>query len=292
MIFKTTLNITKTLFLVMLIILSVSESADAQRRGRRGRKGKGGAPAILKDLPQFFVNDNVLPKYLKVIYKRDATRLALRLLSKEQRSTKQTVIVPEELVQAVYNALVAVRVSDYSAIDTIAEKYNVRSFPVPNVENVILVFEHDAHWVAPLKHRQDTTASVSINNLIRKYNLRMAKMIYIDEERAGLVLRSRQPLNIPALMMQFYTEEGVAAIEEILPYGDGNDIEIKRTKTGWDLTYSVRFGNCTNQCQKFHNWSFSVDGEGEVTYNGSSGHTIPPWIKPSGIALKFPDITK
>jgi hypothetical protein len=292
---KNILSIAKSCLLILLVILTCADTADAQRRkGKRGgKKGKkGGEPAILKDLPEFFVNDDVLPKYLKLIYKRDATRLALRLLNKEQRVSKQTVKVPEELVQAVYNALVAVRVSDYSAIDTIAKKYNVRSFPVPNVENVILVFEHDAAWVEPLKQRQDTTASVTINSIIRKYNLIMTKMIYLDEERAGLVLKSREPLNMPALMMKFFTEEGVGSIEEILPYGDGNDINIERTSDGWDIKYSVRFGNCVHQCQKFHDWSFSVNEEGEVTYNGSSGQTIPPWIKQDSRAAKFPDVVK
>jgi len=269
-----------------------AEDMDAQRRKRRKRKKRKGGLSILKNLPQFFVNDNSLPKYLKFIYKKDAARLSLRLINKEQRVSRQTVRIPEELRQAVYNALVAVRTSDYGAIDTIARKYNVRSFPTPNVENLILVFEHDAAWVEPLKRRQDTTASVSINNLIRKYNLVMTKMIYLDEERAGLVLKSREPLNMPALMMQFFTEEGVGSIEEILPYGDGNDIAIVRTKKGWDLKYSVRFGNCVHQCQKYHDWNFSVDESGEVSYHGSSGHTIPPWIKTTAERKKYPDVLK
>ena len=137
------------------------------------------------------------------------------------------------------------------------------------------MFEHDAAWVEPLKNRQDTTGSVTINNLIRKHKLIMTRMVYLDEERAGLVLQSKEPLNMPALAMQFFTEEGVGSIEEVLPYGDGNDISIERTKKGWDLAYSIRFGNCVNQCQKAYTWRYSVDGDtGEVTYLGGSGDTI------------------
>lgn len=285
-------SITKCLALIALVVLMTAADADAQRRGRRGGGRDKGALEIMKDLPEFFVNDNLLPKYLKVIYKKDAARLALRLINKEQRISKQTVRVPDELVQAIYNALVAVRTSDYGAIDTIAAKYNVRSFPVPNVESIILVFEHDAPWVEPLKQRKDTTGSVSINNLIREYNLVMTRMVYLDEERAGLVLQSREPLNMPALMMKFFTSEGVGSIEEILPYGDGNDIGIERTKDGWDMVYSVKFGNCVNQCQKFHEWKFTVAEDGEVAYIGGSGHTIPPWISPSKQSAKYPDVLK
>lgn len=277
-------------FILALLMVVVVDSLDAQRR-RRGRSQKGELE-IMKNLPEFFVNDNVMPDYLKALYKRDATRLALRLINKEQRLSKQTIIVPEELVQAIYNALVAVRVSDYGSVETIASKYYVRTFPVPNVESIILVFEHDAEWVEPLKHRADTTASPSINNIIRQYNLVMTRMVYLDEERAGLVLQSREPINVPALAMKFFTEEGIGSIEEVLPYGDGNDIAIERTKDGWEVKYSVRFGNCVNQCQKFHDWAFTVNEAGEVSYEGDSGHTIPPWIAATAEAKKYPDVLK
>jgi hypothetical protein len=296
MVVSTVLKLTKYFALIALVFFSSIDHADAQRKGKRGKRGgkgkKAGELTILKNLPEFFVNDNTLPKYLKVIYKKDAARLALRLINKEQRISKQTVRVPEELVQAIYNALVAVRTSDYGAIDTIAGKYNVRSFPIPNVESIILVFEHDAPWVEPLKQRQDTTGSVTINSLIREYNLVMTRMVYLDEERAGLVLQSREPLNMPALMMKFFTSEGVGSIEEILPYGDGNDINILRSNDGWDITFSVRFGNCVNQCQKFHDWKFTVSEGGEVAYIGGGGHTIPPWINADAQAKKYPDVLK
>lgn len=240
---------------------------------------KDGTPSILKNLPEFFVSDARLPDYLKEIYKHDATRLSIRLLSKEQRLSKQTVRVPEELIQAVYNALVATRISDYNALDTIAAKYNVRSFPIPNVENLILVFEHDDERLESLKRRRsDTLDDPIFNALMRRYDLKIARLAYLDEERAGMVLVARQPINVPALAYQMFMTEGIGSIEEVLPYGDGNDIDIQRSKTGWDLTYSVKFGNCTNQCQKRHDWKFSISESGAVDYLGSSGQVIPPWI--------------
>ena len=274
---------------VSCFVFGQSQEVFAQKD--KGSKGKP-APSVLDNLPEFFVNDNVLPPYLKQIYKKDATRLSLRLLNIEQRLSQQTVKVPEELVQAVYNALIAVRISDYGAIDTIARVYNVRTFPVPNIETLILVFEHDAAWVQPLKERQDTTGSPTINRLIRQYNLVMTRMVYLDEERAGLVLQSQEPLNMPALAHKFFTEEGIGSIEEVLPYGDGNDINIARSKTGWDMSYSVRFGNCVNQCQKAYNWKFTVSESGEVAYQGGTGDTIPPWITATPQAKKFPDVLK
>jgi hypothetical protein len=277
-------------FVWLCVGLLVTSSSHAQK----GKKDNNETPKILKDLPNFFVNDNVFPPYLKKIYKVDATRLAIRLLSKEQRLSKQTVKVPEDLVQSIYNALVAVRLSDYSAVDTIASIYYIRSYPTPNVEHLTLMFEHDAPWIEPLKRKVDTTASPSINRLIREHNLMMTKMVYVDEERGGLTLQSREPINIPALTMKFFSDEGILAIEETLPYGDGNDININRTAEGWEITYSLRFGNCVNQCDKIHDWKFAVSASGEVSFLGSSGHSIPPWLagKVSHMAKKYPDQLK
>jgi hypothetical protein len=284
------LTITKML-LLLLCAAFATDSLTAQRK--KGKEDEGGGELkILKNLPMFFVDDQAFPAYLKTIYKVDATRLAVRLINKEQRVAKQTVRVPEELVRAVYNALIAVRTSDYAAIDTITTNYYVRTFPVPSVESVVLLFEHDSPIADPVKKRHDSTGSPGINRIIREYNLVMTKMVYLDEERAGLVLNSREPINVSALMHRLYMEEGVGCIEEQSPYGDGNDIQMERTATGWDVTYSVRFGNCVNQCQKIHDWRFSVSETGAVTYNGSTGHVIPPWVNPPAIAKKYPDKLK
>lgn len=280
------------LYFLAACLWACSPSVLFAQKGGGGSGGSKGS-SVLQNLPEFFVNDDQFPPYLKEIYKKDATRLALRLLNVEQRLSQQTVKVPDELVTAVYNALVAVRLSDFGAVDTIARIYNVRTFPVPNVETLILVFEHDAPWVKPIKERKDTTGSVTINRIIRQHNLVMTRMVYLDEERAGLVLQSKEPVNMPALAHKFFTEEGIGSIEEVLPYGDGNDINIARTKTGWDVTYSVRFGNCVNQCQKSFNWKFTVAGsDGKVAYVSGTGDVIPPWIASSTSPQqkKFPDV--
>ena len=275
--------------LLLILFLGIAEDSFAQNSRRPIRKPKKkNKKSIVNNLPPFFVDDSQLPPYLKTIYRRDAARISLRLINKELRLSQQTIQIPEELVQAVYNALVAVRTSDYGVIDTIAAQHNVRTFPVPNVEKIILVAEYDSPWLAPLNQRQDTTGSATLNNIIREHQLVLSQLVRIDEERTALVLQSTTPINIPALMMQFFIQEGIGSIEEVLPFGDGNDIEITRTKHGWDLTYSVRFGDCSNQCQKYHNWNFTVAEDGEVSYHGSSGHTIPPWIKGSKATSKLP----
>lgn len=280
-------------FILLCCFFCLTSNSYAQqkpRKERKIRKNQRYKKSILDNLPTFFVDDSRFPSYLKQIYKRDAARMSIRLLNNELRVSKQTVQIPEELVQAVYNAMVAVRTSDYSSIDTITNQYYIRTFPVPNVEKIVLVAEHDAPWLEPLRQRQDTTGSVAMNAIIKEHHLVLTKLVHLDEERVALVLQSSEPINIPALMMRFFISEGIGSIEEVLPYGDGNDISIMRTKTGWDLVYSFKFGDCSFQCQKFRNWSFSVEEDGSVNYNGSSGYTIPPWNTKSKDAKRYPDV--
>lgn len=289
---KLTTNI--SYLLIFFLAFGLIETNYAQvhkKKDRKIRKNKKHKKSILDNLPSFFVDDSRLPKYLKRIYKRDAARVSIRLLNKELRVNRQTVQIPEELVQAIYNAMVAVRTSDYQSVDTVANQYYVRTFPVPNVEKIILVAEHDAPWIEPLKQRQDTTGNTYINNVIRAHDLFISKMVYMgDGERVGVVLQSRGPINVPALMMRFFMNGGVGSIEESLPYGDGNDIDVYRTKEGWNLEYSVKFGDCSFQCQKYHTWSYTVKEDGSVVYNGSSGHVIPPWLKKSRESKQYPDV--
>ncbi|BDS10772.1 hypothetical protein [Aureispira anguillae] len=277
-------------FFILFFVFGITENNYSQNRHTRPRFLKKHKKSILDNLPTFFVDDSRLPLYMKQIYKRDAARISIRLLNKELRISQQTVQIPEELVQAIYNAMVAVRTSNYSAVDTMVNQYYIRTFPVPNVEKIILIAEHDAPWLKPLKHREDTTGNSQINAIIRAHDLSISKLVHIDEERVALVLQSRTPINIPALMMRFFVEKGIGSIEEVLPYGDGNDIHIERTKKGWELVYSLKFGNCSFQCQKYHNWSYSIQEDGAVSYNGSSGYTIPPWITKSREGNKYPDV--
>lgn len=275
--------------LTALIVIGFACVANAQK----GRSKTEEKLKILEKLPEFFINDEFMPSGLKRLYRRDAARIALRLVNKEQRLSSQTVEIPKELTKSIYNALVAVRVSDYSVIDTIAAKYNIRTFGKPAVNTLTLVFEHDAAWAKPIKqYRSDTTASKSLNFLFKKYNLQITKLVNIDEERAGLVLQAREPINVSALARRFFVEEGIASVEEMLPYGDGNDIDMELTPEGWLITYSVKFGECLLECKKIYQWQFRVGNTGKVEYLGGKGDTIPPWVGAQKKRVEHPDDVK
>lgn len=267
----------KIWLLAVLVVLFLGNGTALSAQRNKNKGGGGGEPKILKNLPSFFVSDAFLSPKLKNIYRKDASRLALRLLSKEQLITHQDVVIPEILVQAVYNALIAVRVSDNPCMDSIGRLLNIRTFPIPNVNQITLIFDHDAEWAKPLKMRADTTGSPTINGLMRQYRLTISRLAHLDDERSGLVLIAKDPLNIPALSRKFFMEEAIGCVEEMQTFGDGDDIDIALDEQGWLITYSCRFGQCLNKCNKHHDWAFRVDRSGNVKFLGSTGDPIPPW---------------
>lgn len=271
--------LSRALFLCVLLVAMLQENASAQRPA--GRSTGTADLQILKKIKSFdfFVNDEFLAPPLKKLYRRDAVRIALRLIDKEQRIAQQSVDVPEDLRKAIYNALVAVRLSELPQIDTIAVKYNIRTFQNPETDFITLIFEHDAEWAKPIKQfRSDTTANPSINALMRRYSLNITKLANLDDERAGLVLKAKEPINMAALARLFFLEQGIGSIEQMQTFGDGNDITMDLDAEGWIITYSVKFGDCLTTCKKKYEWKFRVSMGGKVTFMKGGGDVIPPWV--------------
>jgi hypothetical protein len=275
------------LLFVVLLFCFLPE-ASTQRSGQRGGNSPSYELAILKDIPCWFVNDHALSKAEKKAYKLDATRLALRIINQQQPLDQQTIRVPDELVQWIYTILVAVRTSEHSVVDTIATVYKVHTFPALDLENLVLVVPIGASWLQPASASSNTTGNAAVNTLIQEYNLTKKKQLYLDEQHVGLLLSSEEALNMPALRLAFAQKAGVEAAKHVPLRGDGNDIEIERLKEAWRVTYRVKFGDCSQTCQKIHKWKFEVPENGEVRYLGESGSVIPPWIRPAPSQRTYP----
>lgn len=274
-------------FVLFLVCLYSVLPAQTGRRGAASPE-----PKILRQLPDFIVSDLAFAPKLKALYQRDAARLSMRLLEKEGMVGKLPVELPEQLVKATYNALVAVRTSPLACVDTIGRLLYIRAFPDPNVTQLTLIFEHDAEWAKPLKQRADSTGRSSLNRMLRQYKMSLNRVVYLDEEHSGVIFLAKEPLNMAAFSRHLFTEEGIATIEDPHRVVEYDDIGLELDNEGWLVTYYCRFGKCLNKCESEYIWRFRVNRQGEVKLLSSAGDDIPVWRLNPDKKREVPDVLK
>lgn len=214
----------------------------------------------------------------KVKYQKDATRLALRLISNNKDYQNQEAEVPSEMVNSIYNALVSVHFNETKEAQQVTKTHKLHTFPVPAIDNFLVVYKRDAAWAKPLRLGDNTTSSDDINALCEKYNLIIDNNVEWDEEHNSFNVRALKGLNIAAIIGQFEGFEGVSKVDILQPNGDGNDIEIVENNDGWTITYIVKFDSCFINCKKSHSWKFDVNNAGEVKFIEESGDELPVWM--------------
>ena len=91
---------------------------------------------------------NDIPKSLERKFRRDAARLALRLEAQKEDLRYLNITIPQPTIEMVYNLLTQVYSSDETA-KSIA-KCNVHTFPNPSIDQLVIIYEKDIDWAAPL----------------------------------------------------------------------------------------------------------------------------------------------
>ncbi|MEM9824006.1 MAG: hypothetical protein AAF985_23175, partial [Bacteroidota bacterium] len=220
-----------------------------------------------------------LSDYLQKKYQKDATRLALRLISQDQEYHNLDVEVPDHTVQPIFNALVSIHNSDLEAAKTVTRIHKLHTFPVPSVDHFFVVYKRSAKWAIPLRMGENTTYSEQINRLLEHYGLVIDKHVEWDEEKNSFHVKATRSLNIAAIAKAFSSIEGVVLGDLLMPAGDGNDIEVKQLDNSLEINYLIKFGSCISGCKNQRIWTFRVDQQNEVTFVGESGDELPVWMK-------------
>ena len=220
-----------------------------------------------------------LSNYKKTKYKKDATRLALRLLSENSDFSNMDAQVPTEMVNSIYNALVAVHQSEIQAAKTVTRIHKLHTFPSPSVDRFLVIYEREAQWAVPLRLGDDITDNEKINSLSEKYNLRIDSHVEWDDDHNSFNIRAKESMNISSVAEAFSTIENVTLVDTMEPNGDGNDIAIKEIGNGWEINYMIKFDNCISGCQKKRVWTFEVTNNGKVNFKGESGDELPAWMR-------------
>ncbi len=230
---------------------------------------------------EILTNSSNLTKSKKEQYHRDATRLALRMLSSDYNFQEIDVEVSHELVNSIYNALISVHMSSIEASKIVTNLHKLHTFPVPSVNNFLVIYKRNIKWASPLRLGDCSTSNERINELCKKYGLVIDNNIEWDDDLNSFNVRSSKALNLTPVAIAFEQIEGVKKIDMLTPSGDGNDIEIVKKDDGWLINYIIKFDSCFKSCKKQHKWTFEVDDSGKVAFLGESGDALPVWMQKS-----------
>jgi len=223
-----------------------------------------------------------LSDYKKNQYQKDATRLALRLQSDNHNFIELKAEAPQDLVKSIYEALVAVHLSDIEIAKEVTRVHKLHTFPVPSVDRFFVVYKRSAAWATPLRLGDNVTDNDRINELSKKYDLVIDNHVDWDDDHNSFNIRAESSLNIAPIAKDFSEIDDVVLVDLLMPDGDGNDISIKQIATGWEINYMVKFESCISGCKKRHVWTFEVSNGKNVSFKGESGDELPAWMKKRG----------
>lgn len=254
---------TTTFYFPLLLCLSLSFAVQGQ------------APKAIFVKQNGVQND--IPKSLERKFRRDAARLALRLEAEKEDLRYLNISIPQPTIEMVYNLLTQVYVSDETA-KSIA-KCNVHTFPNPSIDQLVIIYEKDVDWAAPLRDGISETESADLNDLLDEYELVIEKHVPWNDTEDALTVRSKSPLNMAALASQFEEIEGIVDIDLGVPKVAGNDISLNRFQDGWEILYIMKFGSFSSGKGKQHVWKYQALDDGTIKFIEESGSPIPSWMR-------------
>ena len=216
-----------------------------------------------------------VPASLKVQYKADAARLALRVLNDD--GNNQEVEIPNYLLNTIYNAFIHLyNDSGNPARDSVVVIYKICAFPTPETHSLIVAVDSSKEWVQHWKRGERFTGNEKIDSLLNMYDLYL-KEYYAWHYSSShfVVLNSTKPLNISSLAKLFVGINGVVFAEPNGSCCDGNDIKAEPKSTYWQFEYSIGYGDCPSGCISRRFWTFHIYSDGKVEFKGSRGAPPP-----------------
>ena len=220
---------------------------------------------------------NDIPTRIDRKLRRDAARLTLRLQQSTEDLRYQSVVIPGSTVDHLYQVLATVY-SQNELARSVAE-CNVHTFPNPSIDHFVLIYDKDVAWASLLRDGISETTNRELNDLLDEYDLVIEKHVQWDDTQDALTIRSRRPMNISALAMQFEEIEGVNKTDLGIPRLRGNDILVERSSGGWTITYLLRFGAPIGGSGKEHRWIFECSDSFQSTFVREEGDDIPSHLR-------------
>ncbi len=220
---------------------------------------------------------NTIPRRLSRKFRRDAARLALRMESNKEDLRYLNIVIPKDNIESIFSILTNIYLENDIA-KSIAE-CNVHTFPNPSIDHLVIIFDREVDWAAPLRDGISETDSDEINELLDDFDLIIEKHVQWNDTQDAITIRSKEPLNMAALANEFYNIKGVSEIDLGVPQIGGNDISIDRVSGGWEVQYVLRFGSYISGKGKVHIWKFKALDNGTIEMLSEGGDPVPEWMR-------------
>lgn len=197
-------------------------------------------------------------------YRVDAARLAIRYLYEYGSSDSSSIEIPDHLFEMMMNNLAIARneTSELWQFD-VFEKYDIHTNGSPSVNHFSLVLDRDVDWVRNWINDKILSGNAQIDQLIKRYELRVEQMDLPDGNLVRFEITTDQLLNIPALLQRFQNINGVVNGEEVLATSSLNTdiVYYFNSQNDLGLSFTYNWGNCEKACLYQHRWICTLDDE-------------------------------
>ena len=218
-----------------------------------------------------------LPRHIDRKFKKDATRLALRLEAQYEDFRYLNTEIPPENIRLIYNSLKNIYLKSDKAKSL--ANCNIHTFPDPPIERLVVIFEDGKIWsdasLASIEHSEYH----SFNQLLSDFDLVIEKHFQWNGTQDAITVRARKPMNMAAVADQLNQFEGIESIDLGIPKTKGNNILLNRTSDGWEFEFILRFGNYLTGNGQSHHWKFLAGDDDSVKFLEESGDPLPDWMK-------------
>lgn len=221
---------------------------------------------------------------MEVTYHNDAARLAIKRLHATNSTYKDSITIPQLLIDSLSKALYAIHnIQNVSVMDTIHQHFSYNIFPswsdsthMQSVSNnlndafglkqVNLSVNNDASWAGEwLAENNNNTAEASVNYLVNRYHLQITKeALQPFPSRTRYTITSPVAINAEALAKQFENISGVpagfsTAVNASLNSNSGKILQATFTNDAIILAYTFGCGDWGGTYGR--TWTFKVNTE-------------------------------
>lgn len=193
------------------------------------------------------------------IYKEDATLLTLRRIYLNGDSHKDSVIIPENYIDTVLNAMIAVyNATSIPERDTVIDVFGIIPFYNYGLHMFSLGADSGLVWMNQLEIGNLNTGFTELDNIITNYNFTQYGYYDWPWWYHSSTFVSNETYNVKALIEPLNLSQQVYYADPDFQIFDGPDMLHIIHSNYVEMRYMRRWGDCPSGCMYQRTWVFNV----------------------------------